>query len=50
MGRWTKNGGLDRIFEQIQREQIVRVKVEAVLMDSAIVECSDSHALSLSPG
>ena len=33
MNRWAKNGVLDRIFEHLQREQIVRVKLEAVSMD-----------------
>ena len=38
MNRWSKNGVLDRVFEQLQREQIVRVKLEAVSMDSTIVK------------
>ena len=38
MNRWSKNGVLDRVFEQLQREQIVRIKVEAVSMDSATVK------------
>ena len=38
MNRWAKNGVLDRIFERLQREQIVRVKLEAVSMDSTIVK------------
>ena len=29
---------LDRVFEYLQREQIVRIKVEAVSMDSTIVK------------
>ena len=37
MNRWAKNGVLDRVFEHLQREQIVRVKLEAVSMDSTIV-------------
>ena len=32
MNRWSKNGVLDRVFEQLQREQIVRIKLEAVSM------------------
>jgi transposase len=36
MNRWSKNGVLDQIFEQLQREQIVRIKIEAVKMDSTI--------------
>ena len=38
MNRWSKNGVLDRVFELLQREQIVRIKVEAVSMDSATVK------------
>ena len=38
MNRWSKNGVLDRVFEQLQREQIVRIKLEAVSMDSTIVK------------
>ena len=29
---------LDRVFEYLQREQIVRIKLEAVSMDSTIVK------------
>jgi transposase len=38
MNRWSKNGVLDRVFEQLQREQIVRIKIEAVKLDSTIVK------------
>ena len=38
MNRWAKNGVLARVFEHLQREQIVRVKLEAVSMDSTIVK------------
>ena len=38
MNRWTKNGVLDRVFECLQREQIVRLKIESVQMDSTIVK------------
>ena len=34
MNRWTKAGVLDRVFEQLQANQIVRVKLEAVSLDS----------------
>src|SRR5215472_16578285 len=29
MNRWAKNGVLDRLFEQLQLEQIVRIRIEA---------------------
>ena len=38
MNRWSKSGVLDRVFEQLQREQIVRIKLEAFSMDSTIVK------------
>ena len=38
MNRWSKNGVLDRVFEQLQREQIVRIQIEAVQLDSTIVK------------
>ncbi len=38
MNRWSKNGVLDRVFEHLQREQIIRVKVEALGLDSTIVK------------
>ena len=38
MNRWSKSGVLDRVFEQLQREQIVRIKLEAMSMDSTIVK------------
>ena len=38
MNRWAKNGVLDRVFEHLQRQQIVRIKLEAVSMDSTIVK------------
>ena len=38
MNRWSKNGVLDRVFEHLQREQMVRVKLEAVSLDSTIVQ------------
>ena len=38
MNRWSKNGVLDRVFEHLQREQIVRIKIEAVALDGTIVK------------
>jgi transposase len=38
MNRWSKNGVLDRVFEQLQLEQIVRIKVEAFSLDSTSVK------------
>ena len=38
MNRWSKNGVLDRVFEHLQRERIIRVKVEAMGLDSTSVK------------
>ena len=38
MNRWSKNGVLDRVFEHLQKEQLVRLRLEAVSMDSTIVK------------
>ena len=38
MNRWAKNGVLDRVFEQLQLQQIVRIKIEAFSLDSTSVK------------
>ncbi|WP_157467340.1 IS5 family transposase [Edaphobacter aggregans] len=38
MSRWSKNGVLDRVFEKLQVEQIVRIKLEAVSLDSTSIK------------
>jgi transposase len=38
MNRWSKSGVLDRLFEKLQREQVVRIKIEAVSLDSTLVK------------
>ena len=38
MNRWSKSGVLDRVFEQLQHAQIVRIKIEAVSLDSTMVK------------
>lgn len=38
MNRWAKNGVLDRVFQQLQIEQIVRIKIEALSLDSTPVK------------
>jgi len=38
MNRWPKNDVLDRVFEHLQREPIVRSKLEAVDLDSTSVK------------
>jgi transposase len=38
MNRWSKNGVLDLVFERLQQEQLVRIKIEAVSLDSTSVK------------
>ena len=38
MNRWSKSGVLDAVFERLQREQIVQIKIEAVPLDSTTVK------------
>ncbi len=38
MNRWSKSGVLDRVFAQLQQDQIVRIKIEAVALDSTAVK------------
>src|SRR6202007_3413771 len=38
MNRWAKNGVLDRVFEKLQQQQIVRIKIEALALDSTSVK------------
>jgi transposase len=38
MNRWSKSGVLDRLFQRLQQSQIVRIKIEAVSLDSTMVK------------
>ena len=38
MNRWAKSGVLDAVFEKLQREQLLRIRIEAVSMDSTSVK------------
>ncbi len=38
MSRWAGGGVLDRVFEQLQRDQLVRIRVEALGLDSTSVK------------
>jgi transposase len=38
LNRWSKNGVLERVFEKLQLEQIVRIKIEAFSLDSTSVK------------
>jgi transposase len=38
MNRWAKSGVLDRVFSELQHQDIIRVRVESVSLDSTIVK------------
>ena len=38
MNRWAKAGVLDRVFTVLQEQQIIRIKIEAMSVDSTIVK------------
>lgn len=38
MSRWTKAGVLDRVFAELQRSQITRIRIEVVSLDSTSVK------------
>ena len=38
MNRWAKAGVLDRVFTALQEHQIIRLKIEALSIDSTIVK------------
>ena len=50
MNRWSKNGALDRVFEHLQREGILRVKFELASLDSAIAKVRPDGAGALKKG
>ena len=38
MNRWSKNGVLDRVFEQLRKEGIVEVRLDVLSLDSTTVK------------
>jgi hypothetical protein len=38
MNRWSKSGAMDRVFEKLHLEQIVRIRIEAFSLDSTSVK------------
>ena len=43
MNRWSRNGVLDRVFEHLQRERIIRAKVEAMGLDGTIAKVTSGR-------
>lgn len=40
MRRWEKAGVLDKMFQELQREQVVRIRIEAVSLDSTSIKAA----------
>lgn len=38
MNRWSKAGVLQRVFERLQLQQMIRIKIEAVSLDSTSIK------------
>src|ERR1700755_3321847 len=38
MNRWSRSGAMDRVFEKLQLEQIIRIRIEAFSLDSTSVK------------
>ena len=38
MNRWSKNGVLDRVFRHLQRERMIRIRVEVMGLDSTSIK------------
>jgi transposase len=50
MSRWSRNGVLDRVFEKLQVEQIIRIKLEAVSLDSTSIKVHPDGTGALNHG
>ena len=38
MMRWSQAGVLDRVFEQLQRQRLMRMRIEAISLDSTTIQ------------
>jgi len=38
MNRWSKSGVLDRVFERLQQERLIQIRMETVAVDSTVVK------------
>ena len=38
MNRWAKAGVLDKLFEKLQQEQLIRIRIASVSLDSTIIK------------
>ena len=47
MNRWAKAGVLDRVFAELQRQQIIQVRVEPVSLESTAVKVHPDGTVAL---
>jgi hypothetical protein len=47
MSRWAKAGVLDTLLEQLQRQRLMHVRIEAVSLDSTLVKVHPDGAGAL---
>ena len=47
MNRWAKSGVLERVFEFLQRERILKIRIEAASLDSTTVKVHPDGAGAL---
>ena len=38
MNRWSKNGTLAKIFEHLQKERLITIKIETISLDSTLIK------------
>ena len=50
MNRWSKNGVLDRVFERLQHARLIRIRIEAVSLDSTFVKVHPDGTGALKKG
>jgi len=41
--RWAKNGTLERVFIALQREQIIKIRIERVSLDSTMIRVQEQR-------
>ena len=42
--RWSQNGTLERVFIALQKEQIIRIRIERISLDSTMIKVHpDAH-------
>ncbi len=50
MSRWCKSGVLDKVFERLQHERLLRMRLEAVCLDSSCVKVHPDGTGALKKG